>query len=121
MYSLVNQIRLFTAFMIVVWIMMIGITIDNNSKVALFTKERQRISDANRGVWIVTTNIAEQAALLESYIQTGDGEINNHFKQLFNDYKNGMRLAKINLPPDDAVTLDGINSAFEQWINNPHV
>lgn len=58
--------------MIIVWIMMIGITIDNNSKVALFTKERQRISDANRGVWLVTTNIAEQAALLESYIQTGD-------------------------------------------------
>lgn len=117
MKSLITRIHLFTVFLMVAWIVTIGVTIGNNLKVGQFTKERQRISDANRGVWLVTANIAEQAALLESYIQTGDGQIRDHYKQLYNDYRAGLVLAQNNLPQDDTITLDGINNAFDQWLS----
>lgn len=57
MKSLITRIHLFTVFLMVAWIVTIGVTIGNNLKVGQFTKERQRISDANRGVWLVTANI----------------------------------------------------------------
>jgi len=118
MHSLANKIKVFTAITIFAWLIMMGITYMNNTHVAKITEQRQRISQGNNGVWIVTTNIAEQSALLESYIQTQDPILLEHFKRLRTDYKMGLELALNNLNNQEQSQLMEVDNQFNVWLNS---